>query len=316
MDKQRIKRKILIFLLIALAQLVLSVCSDRIENPIEGETSTLIYPSKSANGIEATIKFCERINKQTNKTVKENTIFTLKKNAKVYTLVDLINKNYYEYTKLMFHIDWLDSSGNSFYKKRIDLSPSDSISRITSSISITQKKRKVGNYIVRVYLFRELIAEKHFQLVDSFKKSITLKKRTKSEKKIEVKKSVKPKITTQILEANIILCRKISKKTGRPIGSGTIFTIKDRAKIKAIVNVEKSEIITNEQMTFNFKWIGPDGKIFYKKRVVYTSSNRSFTISSSISTIPEKRVPGTYTLQVTSRKIIIAEQKFQLINPN
>ncbi len=66
----------------------------------------------------------------------------------------------------MFHIDWIDSTGNSLYKKRIDLSPSDSSSRIISSISLSPPKRKVGEYIVRVYLFRELIAEKKFQLVE------------------------------------------------------------------------------------------------------------------------------------------------------
>jgi len=66
-------------------------------------------------------------------------------------------------------------------------------------------------------------------------------------------------------------------------------------------------------MKFYFDWIGPDGKSFYKKRVVYTTSNPFFTVSNSISISPEKRQPGTYTLQVTFRKKIIAEQKFELV---
>ncbi len=66
-------------------------------------------------------------------------------------------------------------------------------------------------------------------------------------------------------------------------------------------------------MKFYFNWIGPTGKVFYKKRVVYTTSNPSFSISSSISITPEKRQPGTYTLQVVFHKKIIAEQKFELV---
>ncbi|MCK7520722.1 MAG: hypothetical protein MZV64_24990 [Ignavibacteriales bacterium] len=77
----------------------------------------------------------------------------------------------------------------------------------------------------------------------------------------------------------------------------TTFTIKDKAKVKAVVSIEKQDIKTNEQMKFYFEWIGPDGKSFYKKRVVYTTSNPFFTISNSISITPEKRQPGNYTLQ-------------------
>jgi hypothetical protein len=164
-------------------------------------------------------------------------------------------------------------------------------------------------------LFRELIAEKNFHLVKSILESETVKKKNSSKKKIEVRKDIKPKIKTEIVKANIILCRKVSKKSGKPIGEGTIFTIKEKAKVKAIVNFEKQDIKTNEQLKFYFKWIGPDGKSFYKKRVVFTTSNPSFTISNSISITPEKRQPGTYILQVVFHKKIIAEQKFELLTP-
>ena len=60
----------------------------------------------------------------------------------------------------MFHVDWLDSAGNSFYKKRIDISPADSITSITSSISISPQKRQTGKYSVRVYLFQRINCRK------------------------------------------------------------------------------------------------------------------------------------------------------------
>lgn len=220
---------------------------------------------------------------------------------------------------LMFHIDWVDAFGKSFYKKRIDISTSDSTSRIISSISISPEKRETGNYLVRVYLFRELIAEKHFRLVDSstYSKLFPSKERPKSEKQLQ-KKITKKKVTksnssTEQVKANLVLCKKLSKKTGNPIGAATIFTIKDEARVKAVVSIEKQDIKTNEQMKFYFKWIGPDGKSFYKKRVVYTTSNPFFTLTNSISISPEKRQPGNYTLKVSFRKKIIAEQKFELV---
>jgi len=316
-----IHKKIIILLTIT-SLTFLTVCSERIETPSEGNNSTTIFRSKSSNGIEASIIFCKGISKKTGKPIKADTVFAINEKAKVYVAVKLFNRDFHKDKDLMFHIDWLDSTDNSFYTKRIDLAPSDSSAILSSSISISPEKRNVGKYMVRVYLFRELIAEKYFHLEKfvekpkQFKKEEKPKKKIKSEKKDVNKKSVKPKVTSETLNASIILCRKISKKTGKPIGVGNKFTIKEKAKVKAIVTFEKSGIKSNEQMKFYFKWIGPDGKIFYKKRIVYTSSSPSFTLSNSISNTPKKRKPGSYTLQVVFKKKIIAEQKFELVIPS
>ena len=312
------KRKLIILLAIT-ALAFLTACSDRIETPSEGENSTIVFRSKSENGIEASIIFCKGISKKTGNPIKADTIFTLNEKAKVYAAIKLSNRKLNEDKDLMFHIDWLDSAGNSFYKKRIELTSSDTSANLSSSISISPDKRNVGNYMVRVYLFRELIAEKYFQLEKTVKTPKESKKEEKPKKKINSKKKdinkkgVKPKVNNETLNAGIILCRKISKKTGKPIGAGIEFTIKEKAKVKAIVNFEKPGIKPNEQMKFYFNWIGPDGKIFYKKRIVYTSSNPSFTLSNSISIAPEKRKPGNYILQIVFKKKIIAEQKFELV---
>jgi hypothetical protein len=300
----------------------LTVCSDRIETPSEGENSTTIFRSKSANGIEASIIFCKGISKKSGEPIKADTVFNLKEKEKVYSVINLSNRKLNIDKDLMFHVDWLDSTGNSFYKKRIDLTPSDTSATLSSSISISPDKRNVGKYSIRIYLFRELIAEKYFHLGKLVKKQKEIKKEEKpkkkiiSEKKDVNKKSVKPKVTNETLNASIILCGKISKKTGKPIGVGNRFTIKEKAKVKAIVTFEKPEIKPNEQMKFYFKWINPEGKIFYKKRVIYTTSNPSFSISNSISITPESKKPGTYTIQIVFKKKVIAEQKFELIVPN
>jgi len=318
------KQRILLLFPIVLTWVVFYNCSDRLDIPTTEKDSTIVYPSKSENGISAKITLSNKISKKTGKPLKAGTIFKLQNKAKVNASIGLINYKSENQKELMLHIDWVDSTGNSLYKKRIDFSLTDSSSSFKSSISTSPQKRKAGNYIVRVYLFRELIAEKKFQLIESFQDSATVKKKevskknSKSDKKVEVQKSIKPKVKTEIIEANILLCRKVSKKTGKPIGAGTVFTIKDKANVKAIVSFKKPDIKTNEQMKFYFNWIGPDGKVFYKKRVVYTTSSPTFFISSSISITPEKRLPGIYTLQVIFHKKTISEQKFELLtfNPN
>jgi hypothetical protein len=312
----------LIILVIAAITLMffISGCASREESPVKLNDSTIVYPSKYKNGILAKITLSNKISKKTGKPIKGGTVFRLEDKAKLFAVADLENKAYNNQQDLMFHIDWLDSSGNSFYKKRIDISPVDSVSSITSSISVAPQKRKAGNYIVRVYLFRELIAEKKFRLVESITDTVSIEKKNKPEKKkksevkVENQKTVKPIIKTDSITANIILCKKISKKTGKPIGAGTVFTIDDKAKVKAVVNFQKQEIKTNEQLKFYFNWIGPDGKSFYKKRMVYTTSNPSFTLTNSISITPGKRQPGSYILRISFRKKIIAEQKFELVN--
>jgi len=314
--------KKLIILLTIIAQTFLQVCSDRAVTPSEGDNSTIIFRSKSEKGIEASIIFCKGISKKTGKPIKADTVFTINEKAKVYSFVQLSNWKLNKNKELMFHIDWLDSTGNSLYKKRIDFTPSDSSSGFISSISVSPEKRKPGEYQVCLYLFRELIATKYFRLIEPviISKNDTMnnnvsKKKIKSEKKDGNQKSVKPKVIKESLKTSIILCKKISKKTGKPIGVDTIFTIRDKAKVKAIVNFEKEEIKTNEQLKFYFNWKGPDGKIFYKKRIIYTTSNPIFSLSNSISISPEKRIQGNYKIQIVYKKKIIAEQKFVLVTP-
>jgi len=296
----------------------ISGCSSRREKPVVLNDSTIVYPSKFDTGIQPKITLSNKISKKTGKPLKPGRVFKLQDDAKIFASVELEKQTMENERAFMFHIDWIDSSGNSFYKKRIDISPDDSSSNITSSISISPRKRQTGNYSVHLYLFRELIAEKKFQLVKSMTDSAIVKKKSKSEiqnkteKKVKVKKTIKPKVNIENIKASIILCRKVSKKTGKPIGTDTTFTIKDSANVKAVVSIEKQDIKTNEQLKFYFDWIGPDNKTFYKKQVVYTTSSPLFTISNSISITPEKRQPGTYILQVTFRKKIIAEQKFEL----
>jgi hypothetical protein len=402
-----------------------SGCSSRNGSPVMLGDSTLIYLPKSENGLNAKITLGKKLSRKTGNPVDAGTIFTLQDQAKLYAAVELENRASFNKKELMLHVDWISPTGYSFYKKRTDLQPEDSTNTITSSISVSPEKRRTGEYKVRVYLFRELIAEKKFYLFEAVKdtslittENITGKvkatitfckkfdektgkpvgsgkvftigsnakvtaiinfeiKDTSGQKAIkfyadwigpddssffrkklsitspdstvissvsiapekrkpgkyflriyhsgnlvaeeyfelakQIKKQAVPEAKAEVVSSEIILCSKLSKKTGKPVSAGTVFTIKDNAKVKAVVNIEMKKIKANEQMIFYFDWIGPDGKSFYKKRMVYTTSTPLFTLTNSISASPDKREPGTYTLRFSFGKKIIAEKKFELI---
>ena len=285
-------RKSILFITI-LSQFFLTVCSDRVEIPSEGENSTTIYPSKSANGIEASITFCEKIKNETREPANEGIVFTLDNDSKVYSIVNLKNRELNNDKDLMFHIDWLDSTGNSFFKKRIDLSNDDSSSTLMSLINISPDKRESGKYSLRVYLFRELIAEKNFKLINAF---------------LEPPAVVNNELIENII-ANITFCKGISKKTKKLFGVGNKFEIKKKAKVLAIIKLENKDSINNP-LTFYAEWIGPDRNSFYRKEISLKSNEVSF--SSSISVTPNKRDPGNYSLRIYLFEKLIGEKNFEL----
>jgi hypothetical protein len=176
-----------------------SGCTDRSNPPRTLDDSTIVYHSKSITGSLPKITLSNKISKKQVSHLSQAEI-ELQDDAKIFASVELEKQTKDKERAFMFHIDLVDSAGNSFYKKRIDISPDDSLVRIISSISISPQKRKTGNYSVRLYLFRELIAEKKFQLVKSMTDSVTVKKKNKSEiknkpeKKVKVKKTIKPKV--------------------------------------------------------------------------------------------------------------------------
>ena len=111
----------------------------------------------------------------------------------------------------MFHFDWIGPDGETFYMKRVYLSQQDSTLTISSSISISPEQRDTGEYKLRVYLFRELIAEKKFEVLPEFqlntaqheelKVNITLY-RTKSKKTVLVIRMYLP-----LIVAHLVPCR-------------------------------------------------------------------------------------------------------------
>jgi len=276
--------------LIAFFLQALSGCSSRNETPTISEDSTIVYSPKQPDGVSANITLCRKVGRKTGKRIGVGTAFTIMDKAKVCAFFDLENRKLFMDREMMFHSEWIGPNGKSFYRKRIDLLPDDSSSTLRSSISITPEKRQAGNYIVRFFLFRELIAEKKFELRDEV--IITGKEFD--------------------ITADIILYRKMEKKTGKMIGAGTVFTIKNKAKIRAIIEVENRDAYLNNELKFKVEWIGTDSNSFYSKKIALSPGDSSSTIKSSISITPEKRQPGNYIFRVYLYKTLLAEKKFEL----
>jgi len=290
MKLKTINRITLNLFLIALILQALSGCSSRNETPTISEDSTIVYPSKKPDGVNANITLCRKVGRKTGKRIGEGTTFTIMDKAKVHALFDLENRKLFMDREMMFHAEWIGPNGKSFYKKRIDLIPDDSSSTLRSSISITPEKRQAGNYIVRFFLFRELIAEKRFELRDEV--IITGKEFD--------------------ITADITLYRRIGKKTGKIIGAGTVFTIKNKAKVRALINLYNWEDCLNDELKFKVDWIGPDSNSFYSKNIDLLPGDSSSTIKSSISITPKKRQPGNYIFRVYLYKTLLSEKKFEL----
>ena len=281
-----------IFLVIALL-LFNAGCSSRSEHPVTLADSTITYPAKSADNISAKITLCRNISKKTGKRIGEGTLFTIRENENVRAIVDLENIFKTSNRELMFHLDWINENGNSVFLKRIDLSPDDSSFTLISSLSISPEKRQPGEYNFRVYLFRELIAEKKFKLRPEYQYTSA-----------DVDNILK----------RIILCRTIDKETGDPIGVDSVFTIKENGKVRAIADLKNLDVFGDRELKFSFDWMDENGKSFFRKEVDLSPEDSSSTVSNSIPISPEERQPGKYILRLYFFNDLIAERKFELRN--
>jgi len=279
--------------LITLVLLIATGCSSRYESPVEVDDSMVIYPAKDADGVLVKITFCRDESRKTDKRIGEGTDFTIMENENILALVDLENCFVNNNRDLMFHMDWIGANGKSFYSKRIDLSTKDSTSTIKSSISISPDRREAGEYMLRLYLFRELIAEKKFEILPEFQLTDAYGERISTE---------------------ITLYRKKSKKTGKLIGKGTDFTIRKKTNLRASIALENRFAYGNRELIFHLDWVDSEGKTFYSKEIILPPDDTTTTLRGSISIAPGKRQAGDYAVQIYLFRKPIGEKKF-VIHP-
>jgi len=270
--------------------LMVSGCSSRVKSSVVLEDSTLVYLPIDSNDISAVgITLFWKKSKRNNKLLDKGTVFTIKKNRKVRALINLKNLKLQDESDAVFHIDWVYANGNSFHKKQVTLPLPDSSSVIESYISISPEIRDQGDYTIKVYYFRELIAEKNFHLLPEV---------------------IEPKLVGDEITAQITLYRKKSKKTGKLIGKGTSFKIKKKRNIRAIIDIHNRFGYGNRELKFKIKWIDETGCTIYLKKANLSSTNLTSIITSSISY--GNRKPGKYSLQVFLFNKLIGEKKFEI----
>jgi hypothetical protein len=271
--------------------MIVAGCTSRIDEPAIGEGSTIIYPAKQTGDILAKVSFCRKINYKTGELYGEGSDFSMIENGILYAVTDIENQYRHLQNGLMFHLDWIGPNGKSVFCKQIEIPPGDSSSTINSSISISPEKREAGEYLFRVYYFRELIAEKRFKLLPAL---------------------IVTPATTEALAPQITLYRKISKKTGKLIGEGTVFKMKKKRRVRAKVEFKDRFAFGDRELMFRINWTGPDGESIYRKRYDFYPGDSLSTINSSITISPDKRLPGTYNFQLLLFNKLIAEQTFEL----
>jgi hypothetical protein len=270
---------------------VLPGCSGRGSEAFTDSDSTIQYPSKEADGIKTRIVLCRKYEKKTGTHIGLGAVFAIKEKETVNAFVDLKNCFFHTDRTLMFHLDWIGPDDKSVFLKRIDLSSTDSTTKISSSISVSPEKRQAGDYILKVYLFRELIAEKQFKLVDENQASDLL---------------------PRAIISKIAFFGIKDKKSGELIASDSIFTLGEKERIYACIDLVNHRTYADGELKFKLDWIGPDGKSFFKKVIDLSLTDSCSQLISSISISPKNRQAGKCFLRIYLFDELIIERPFVL----
>ncbi len=284
-------------ILISISVILIAGCSSRLESPvIDNDEGIISYSPKDITGINAKVILYTRIDETTGLPLTAKS-FTTGKKAKLNAAVKLLNRNYHQGEDLMLHFDWLDPEGNSFFKKRIDISSADTTTELKSAISIQPEKRDTGNYKFRVYLFRELIVEKNFSLVSYDVDSANVFSKTGSKK----------------ILADISLGKKYNKEKNIPSDTGNIFMLNDKAKIYAGIKLLNKNLYPKQSLVINIDWCDSHDSSFYSKRISFSPYDESAEIKSSISINNNSRQPAKYKLKIFLYSNLIGEKSFELV---
>jgi|GEM_PF-390120 len=271
--------------------LLLGGCSGRHEKAVVLPDSTITYPPRTAGGISAKITLCRKHFKKADVRIGQGTLFATRDDELIHAFIDLENCFLRNDRDLLFHLDWIAPDGRSFYLKQVSLSKDDSTRILKSSINISPSKRPPGCYLLRVYLFRELIAEKRFTLLPP---------------------GQEPPLKAGEIAAHITLCRNADRETGERTGPDSVFFLGDKEKVAACMDLENRHFYGDKVLMFRFDWVGPDGKSFYHKQLDLPPDDTASTLYSAISIAPGKRRPGTYFFRVSLYDEPLAGKWFEL----
>lgn len=273
---------------------MLSGCANRVDTPNITDDQSKVYKLKDGNDVVENIQFCRKIDRETEALVGVGDDFIIMDEGRIQAIVTLSDYILDKESLSMFHFDWISSSGYTTYLRRVDFTPEESTDFIRSSISITPDIRTPGKYKLRIYYFRELIAEKNFELLPEFDPSL---------------------YNLQTLSENLVICKK-TKKSGEPIGAGTEFNQSNKGSIRASFKLDNEFIVNQKEHLYRIDWFkNGDTVAFYRKHVDVLAGDSLKYISSSLSVSPDKREPGEYIVVLNLFGQPIAQEEFTLLPP-
>ena len=244
-----------------------------------------LLPVFKADKVKEDIKLIVKANSKSTRLKAENPSFSLMDDKWIEASVILKNKPKTTHKKLLYQLNWIDSKGEIFYKKRYSVSPKERKTTFKCSVEVAPEKKEIGDYKIELLLFGEKIAERKFIL--------------------------EPALKTKKVKVNLTLCKEIKKDI--KIGIGTSFKMGKDNKVRAVFDLENLKAFgENEQLYFKISWIGSNGKKFYSKRFNFKAKEDIKTLISAISIPPKKRKPGEYKVILYLFNEVISEGEFQL----
>jgi hypothetical protein len=239
--------------------------------------------------LSANITLCKNLGKTSAKPLFAGVTFPISEKERVLALIEIENFTLTGNKPQQFHIEWINSNGVSIFRRQITQILSDTAYTIQSSLS--SGSRTLGNYLIRVYHFRELIAEKAFRFIDeqTYNDSIA-----------------------QYIGASITFCQRVEKNTGGLVGIDTVFHVGKKSWVNAVVSFKNKPFDENEELKFLMEWIAPDSLGGYNRRITISAGDSAYTLRSSISATSEKRIPGEYQVNLYLFRQLLNQKKFLL----
>jgi hypothetical protein len=147
--------------------------------------------------------------------------------------------------------------------------------------------------------------------------------------------------TATAFRAEVTFCRRVSRKSGKPLGVSDEFTMADKSRVRAVVDFDN--LRPERIYAVHLAWIAPSGREIFRKyaevslepdslggyttridwreaedlvRVdeeIRQSKDANFTLISSLNTSLERqRDPGEYRLRVYLDRRLLTERSFLL----
>lgn len=267
--------------------MIFSGCATRSTRTIILDDGTIQYPARDNEGPDARITFCKKISTRSGKPIGSGVIFEINPKNNLRTIIH-INDLPLEKTTHLFHIDWINPYGRSFFLKPVLIHASDT-AVITSSISLSPETRDTGQYLLRLYYFRELIAEKYFTLVPD------------------------DGLDEAIIKAEAFLSEKSDRDTIGLSDGNNKFKIRKKGRVYAHVILHNLNPEDDEKpIKVKLEWSDSNEKTFFSKKMEFYPADTLEYLTSSIGISPEKRKAGKYIFRVIFMGNVLAEKHFEL----